>query len=142
VQGRLVIRRILLAVDTQRDAGRAVALAGELGIHLGATVTVLHVREWLLGPSGPFDDGGRRSIDLVQGVCERLRSRGLLVRCEIRSTYFAFTAQRIVEVASEQAADLIVLGPHRKGLSISAILGRDVTSAVLKGARVPVMIAA
>lgn len=129
-------------MDTEGDAGRAESLAGELGNHLGATVTVLHVREWLLGPSGPFDDGRQRSIDLVRGISERLQSQGLHVRREIRSTYFAFTAQRSVEVASEDGADLIVLGPHRKGTSIRAILGMDVTSGGLKGATVPVMIAA
>jgi nucleotide-binding universal stress UspA family protein len=137
-----MIRRILLAVDAENDSRQAESLAAELGKRLGAEVTVLHVREWLLGPSGPFDEGARRTMSLIQEVSERLQAKGLHVQHEIRSTYFAFTARRIVEVAQVQAADLIVLGSHRRARSIRNILRRDVTTEVLRDAAAPVLVAA
>jgi nucleotide-binding universal stress UspA family protein len=134
-----MIRRILLAVDGEGEV-RAETLAAELAGSLAAEVTVLHVREWLLGPAGPFDEGKEPTADLVERVAGRLRARGVPVRVQVRSAYFAHTPQQIVEAAQEQDVDLIVLGTHR-GSGVAGSAFGDVTGKVIRRARVPVLVA-
>jgi nucleotide-binding universal stress UspA family protein len=136
-----VIRKILLVVDATNHAREAEALAAELAIGFSAEVIVLHVRQWILGPAGPFDEGTQRSTELVDGVAGRLRERGVRVRPEVRSAYFAHTAREIVEAASEDEADLIVMGSHGASGIMPTVLGR-VTHKLLQLTHVPVLVAA
>jgi nucleotide-binding universal stress UspA family protein len=136
-----MIETILLAVDTGSGDHQAERLAAELATSLGAEVLVLHVREWLLGLGGPFDEGEGRTANLVRDVAERLRARGLRVRYETTATYFAFTARRIVDAARAEGADLIVLGPHPRSRLLRSALGTDVSGRGAAESQVPVLVA-
>lgn len=136
-----MIRKILLAVDATKPAREAEALAAELAARFSAEVIVLHVRQWILGPAGPFDEGRRRTAELVEDVAGRLREQGVRARPEIRSAYFARTARRIVEAAADDEADLIVVGSYGASGFRGTVLG-GVTHKLLQLAHVPVLVSA
>jgi nucleotide-binding universal stress UspA family protein len=135
-----MIRKILLAVDDRKDWKKGEMLAEELGEKLSAEVVVLHVREWIFGPRGPSDEGRGRSFEVVERVTRTLRDHGVTVRPKLRSGFPTRTAQQIVEVATSENADLIVVGPHRRHGLIGSMSG-DVTDRVVRLSRVPVLVA-
>jgi nucleotide-binding universal stress UspA family protein len=134
-----VINKILLAVDGSEGSSAAEALALDVGRRLSAEVVVLHVCGWVFGPSGPFDEGPRRSYELADRVARRLADHGLRARPRVRSTTFARTAREIVEVARNEDVDLIVMGCHR-GAGRRRSLHGGAIDRVLQLATIPVLV--
>ena len=139
-EGSAVIQKILLAIDASEHSKKAIPLAAEIAERLGAEVTVLHVREWVMGPGGPLDEGASEADRLVKAVVSQLRGAGLTARGEVLGDYFGHTARRIVAAADSSGADLIVMGS--RGVSdLTGILLGDVAHKVLQLATTPVLVA-
>jgi nucleotide-binding universal stress UspA family protein len=134
-----VINKMLLAVDESEGSHAAERLAEELGRNLFAEVVVLHVREWVFGPSGPFDEGPRRSYLAAERVAGRLCDHGLRARPEVRSAFFWSAARAIVEVARREGVDLIIMGCHREAGHRRSLLS-GVTDRVLQMSTLPVLV--
>jgi nucleotide-binding universal stress UspA family protein len=116
-----VFQHILLATDFSEASERAVELAAGLGRALRARVTVLHVYPSAsatppqLAAAARAWPGAIRAQARIDRTVDRVRARGVEADGMLR---FGLLPERIVEVALELAADLIVVGTHgRKGLA-------------------------
>ncbi len=121
---------ILLAVDGSRFADAAAVAAGNLAKRCGLPVTVLSVCA--------NDD---LKCDMVQAMADRvrdlLRKDGVAADSVVKE---GNPAKAIVEAASENECDLIVLGSHgRTGLD--RILMGSVSQQVIVQAKCPVLVA-
>lgn len=135
-----MIQKILLAIDTSEHAKVAVTLAAEIASMCGAEVTVLHVREWLLGARGPLDEGAREAEALVEAALDDLKHAGVTAHGDVQGGYFGHVARRIVAAAEESGVDLIILGA--RGVSdLANILLGDVVHKVLQLSNAPVLVA-
>ncbi len=118
--------KILLAVDGSEHSDEAARAIESRPWPPGTSVRVLSVVSSFVIPPPPgpaWSDGGGAEVSfrehmklhaeiLVQGVAERLRSRGLAVETEVR---IGDPRSEIVDGARDWSADLIVLGS--RGLS-------------------------
>lgn len=136
------IRRILLASDLSECSLPAVDYAVQLANTFSASVTILHVIEWRsLGASFTVDDFTewdrlRESIESrLSDMAEQLRSKGATAQCVLKT---GSPADAILDLAKEQACDMVVMGTHgRRG--VSRLLIGSVAEAVLRRADCPVL---
>ncbi len=132
-------RRILLAVDGSHYAREVLSLGVLAAREANADVTVLHVREWLLGPAGPLDQGETEASGVVETACAFLRDLGVRATGELRGAYFGHVPREIVDAGRELNADLVIMG--RAGVSglMDGLLG-SVTEKVLHLSDAPVLV--
>lgn len=135
-----LIQRILLAVDTPTHSREAIRLASQIARRMGMEVVVLHVREWILGPRGPFDEGEREAERIVGEVARELRDDGVRTRVEVRSGYVGHAAREIVHAARVRRASMIVMDRSDSSDLRGFLLG-SVTDKVLQLADQPVLVA-
>lgn len=136
------MRHILLATDLSESSLPAVDCALQMGRKFHASVTILHVMEWRsLGVSFSMSafagwEKLRESIETrLLDMTERFKAEGSTARCLIKE---GSPADVILEVAQEQACDMIVMGTHgRRG--VSRLLLGSVAEAVLRRADCPVL---
>jgi nucleotide-binding universal stress UspA family protein len=122
-----MIKRIVLALDGSPEAKHALPVAQELAQALGASVTIVHVREMMLAP---VVGGVTRRIDeqeveaAVRGDLASLNDAGVDADLRIvASTYAGGPAHEIAEVASEVGAGLIVAGARGHGVIKGLLVG-------------------
>lgn len=138
------IKTILVSVDLAEGSDRVLDYAVDFASKLGARLTLLHVYNLPVYnfPDGSFvptaevaaqvGDAARRSLD---ATVARLKERGVDVTGILRS---GSPAQEICSVATEVAADLIIMGTHGRGTLGRALLG-STANAVVRSAPVPVL---
>lgn len=114
--------KVLVATDFSEPAGRAVERALDIARRYGASLHLVHVWEAPLIVGGaiagadvdwsaPLEQAARARLD---GQIERLREDGVEVTASLRS---GTAWDRIVVLAGEVGADLVVVGTHgRTGL--------------------------
>jgi universal stress protein A len=118
----MAYRHLLCAVDLAEDAPRVAARAQELAARFGATLTLLHVVEYI-----PVDPAGEALLpppieverDLVAGARKRLDALGEScgVASERRIVVVGNIRAEIVATAADRGCDLVVLGARgRHGL--------------------------
>jgi nucleotide-binding universal stress UspA family protein len=134
------IRRILFAVGSEDDAGAPADLVADLASSLSAETVVLHVRRWLLGPSGPFEEDASTARLLAHHVAGKLERRGILVRRKTGSAFFTRTARAIVDVAVAERADLVVVGSRPVPIGRESPPSKTAIR-VLEAAPIPVIVA-
>lgn len=129
------MKTILLATDFSERSDRAFRRASLLARQVGATLVVVHVVD---------DDQPRRILDsdreAAAGLLEDLRAtvrRVDGIACETRLV-LADPFAGIAQAAAESAADLLVIGPHRRQALRDVFVGttaertiRSVTTPVL-----------
>ncbi len=119
------IRRILVPVNNTAVARKALEAAAELAQCLGATLSLLHVRE---------PHPGRTIEDLCAWVPEAQR-----VRCQIEEvTREGEAAREIIAHASERSCDLLVIGAQHRRFLDSTVMG-GTTLRVVRHAPCPVL---
>lgn len=135
-----MFERILLAVDGSEHSTKAVPVAGDLARRYGGEVIVLHVREHELGFSGDIDvETPQEAIDLVDGVLRTLKDQDTNVRGEVVRVPLGQTPRAILDLAKDEAVDLIVMGT--RGLSDwGRLLMGSVAHKVVHLAEVPVLV--
>ena len=131
------VHEVVVGTDFSPGAHYAVLYAGELAKALGAGLMVVHVDE--KAAFVPGSDLAKaesrldraRIDDLVRELVERdVRARGV-VRAGL-------AARGLCEAATEQSADLLVLGVHGRSCLPNAVLG-SVAERVLREAPCPVV---
>jgi len=132
--------KIILAVDGSEACERAVPLAAELARAGGGEVVVVHVAETFVSWSVAVDaETPSEATDLADGLVRTLKDLGVSARSEIRTAVHGFAAKTILEVADEEAADLIVVGCRGRG-DLSGLLVGSVTRKILHLAHIPVLV--
>lgn len=117
-------QHLLCAVDLADDAPRIAARAKDLAIRFGATLTLLHVVEYI-----PVDPAGEALLpppleverDLVAGATKRLAALGeeCGVAADRQLVVVGNIRAEIVATASTRGCDLVVLGARgRHGLGV------------------------
>ncbi len=104
------IRHVLCPVHDTESSRRALALAAGISACFDASLTVLHVNE----PSG-----GKPVSNLCAWAPQELRAR-----CEIRELVrHGDASQEIVQLATEEPYDLVVMGAERRRFFDGMVLG-------------------
>ena len=136
------IDRILVPVDLSEQSPLVVEHAAALGETYGAPLDLLHVVEEAAFPSAygvdPLSptqpDVQERAREALEALAAEIEGAGAAVRTHVLAGY---AARDIVDFASEQAADLIVMATHgRTGLQ--RFLIGSVTEKVVRSAPCPV----
>jgi len=111
-------RRILLALDREGLAERALPVVIALARRSLAEVVVVSVRdaETGLGPAGA-------TAEATSAVVARLESEGVRACAEVMSTHARSVASVIVEAARRLHADLVALGSRGRGDLAGLLLG-------------------
>ncbi len=118
------IRRVLVATDFSEIADGALDYGRALAEHFGGTLHVLHVADVLqpiaVGVEGYFadvsdlqrevDEAARQQLDAC--LARKGISAGITVPVVLTSP---MVAQTIVDYASEQQIDVVVVGTHGRG---------------------------
>jgi len=134
-----VFERILLAVDGSEHSAKTVPVASDLAKRYGATVTVLHVREFQKRHGADIDiDPEADSESYVSGVVEQLEAAGVTARGETHRVGAGQVPKEIVDMASGVDAGLIVMGTRGRTEWQSLLVG-GVAHKVLAHASCPVL---
>ena len=131
--------RVLIAVADASQVGPVVELARRSGVG-EARVLHLNLRESYGGRRFPLETDATASYAAEAAVFE-LRMAGLAASGQVRHALIGKAAEAITAEATEWGADLIILGPPRRGQLASRLRG-SVTLNVIKHAPCPVLVAA
>jgi nucleotide-binding universal stress UspA family protein len=137
---RPMFQRILLAVDGSENSYRAIPVAADLARRYEGEVIVLHVREHELTWGADIDiETDREAITLVDDIVRRLKEDEVNVSGDVIRVAVGNAAKAIVDVASRDRVDLIVMGT--RGLSEwGRLLMGSVADKVLHLAGCPVLV--
>jgi nucleotide-binding universal stress UspA family protein len=130
-------RRILVATDFSPDSKRAVETAAGLARALGTEVVVVHVDEPLLEltHSNEHVHRRRRANAALDRLARTLVASGIPARASLR---VGKPAPEIVAAATEQDAELLVIGTRGLSMTAAALLG-GVAYDVIRKATCPVL---
>lgn len=139
------IQRVLCPVDLSACSRHALAYASTLAQWYGARLTVLHVFELFISPqllpvdpramATSYPSRNEIATDVARFV-EPLKDPRVAIDLLVEEGH---VARKIVEIATELPADLIVIGTHGRGGVEHLLLG-SVTEKVLRKAACPVLI--
>jgi len=132
-------QRVLIAVADASQVGPTVELARRAGVR-EARVLHLSLRESYGGRRFPLETDAVASYAAEAAVFE-LRMAGMATSGQVRHALIGKAAEEITAEATEWGADLIILGPSRRGELASRLRG-SVTLKVLQHAPCPVLVAA
>ena len=132
-------QRVLIAVADAGQVGPVVELARRAGVR-EARVLHLNLRESYGGRRFPLEKDAAASYAAEAAVFE-LRMAGVATSGQVRHALIGKAAEEITAEAAEWGADLIILGPSRRGEIASRLRG-SVTLKVLQHASCPVLVAA
>jgi nucleotide-binding universal stress UspA family protein len=132
-------QRALIAVADADQVGPVTELARRAGVH-HARVLHLNLRESYGGRRFPLETDAAASYPAEAAVFE-LRMAGMTASGHVRHAMIGKAAQAITAEAAQWDADLIILGPARRGELATRLLG-SVTLQVLQHAPCPVLVAA
>ena len=132
-------QRVLIAVADADQVGPVVELARRAGVR-EARVLHLNLRESYGGRRFPLETDAAASYAAEAAVFE-LRMAGMTASGQVRHAVIGKAAEAITAEATEWGADLIILGPSRRGELATRLLG-SVTLHVLQHTPCPVLVAA
>jgi len=131
-------QRVLIAVADASQVGPLVELARRSGVG-EARVLHLNLRESYGGRRFPLETDAAASYAAEAAVFE-LRMAGMTTSGLVRHALIGKAAEAITAEATEWGADLIILGPSRRGEFATRLRG-SVTLQVLQHAPCPVLVA-
>jgi universal stress protein A len=132
-----LVHHIVVGTDFSADSRKAVAYAGELAKALGARLTVVHVDEKAAFVPGSdlAKAEGRADQTHMDAAVRELTDRAVRARGLVRP---GLPAQGLCDVASEERADLVVVGGRGRECFAGVVLG-SVAERVLRDAPCPVL---
>jgi nucleotide-binding universal stress UspA family protein len=135
-----MFEKILLAVDGSAPSDRATKESIDLATKLGSEVIVVHVKETERTWAGAYElESLEEANELVDRAVRDLKDAGISARGEIQRSVYGRAARVILELASAEGADVIVLGS--RGLSdLAGLVLGSVTHKVLHLAHCPVLV--
>ena len=131
-------RRVLIPIQDATQAEHAVELARRAGAS-EARVLHLNLRESYGGRRFPLETDAAASYAAEAAVFE-LRMAGMTASGEVGHALIGKAADAITAEAAEWGADLIILGPSRRGEFATRLRG-SATLQVLQHAPCPVLVA-
>ncbi|MEO6796682.1 MAG: universal stress protein [Candidatus Dormibacter sp.] len=133
--------KILLAVDCWPESRAAVSAASEIARALGGQVLVLHIQERHHARGVAWEPGlPGDSEELADSTVYRLARRGIPAGGILRVALVGRVPEEIANVASDECADLIILGT--RGLScLEGLFSESVGHRLIRLADQPVLIA-
>jgi nucleotide-binding universal stress UspA family protein len=134
-------KNILVATDFSEASEAALQLATSLARETGATIHLVHVRkphslyrvDAKYGEVPPFPE-----LDDLQPVLEKVVPSDPSVPCRHWLSSSDYVAKKILQLADENHADLIMMGTHGR-TGISRMLMGSVAAEVLRQAKCPVL---
>jgi nucleotide-binding universal stress UspA family protein len=148
-----MIRKILVATDGSRTAGKAVAYAVGLAQQLGPKTSltllgVIDLRDLLTQGVSPAMMPSRAIMETkdflklatagyLDKALSECREKGVRAQRVVRTGH---TVEEIVKEAAAGKADLIVLGSHGRSALKAAVLGSAAFGVVHKQTNIPVLI--
>jgi nucleotide-binding universal stress UspA family protein len=145
-----MFKKILIPLDGSELAERALEPAIRIAEKFGSEVILLRVavpETMLVGLGGltpqpyeVYDADLRRDQEEAEAYLSGIKTRWAAAKVPIRTEVISGTPpEMIVEAAQEAGADLVVMSTHgRSGLS--RLIYGSVAEAVLRGARVPMLL--
>jgi nucleotide-binding universal stress UspA family protein len=134
--------RIVVAVHTPDRSKPALDLVRHLATEGVTQVQVLHLREReLSGYAWYSRESGREASYVAEAAIFELRMAGFAAGGNVRYAIVDRVAEGILREAKAFNADLIVLGPPRRGELFGRLFG-SVTTRVLRRSSCPVIVAA
>ncbi len=119
-----MFERILVAVDGSPHSSKTLPVAADLAKRYGASVTVLHVREFERYEGSDVDLGPEQdSASIVEEAVELLRAKGVEATGEVRRVTPGATPDEITGAAEKAGVELIVLGTRGMSEWRSLLLG-------------------
>jgi nucleotide-binding universal stress UspA family protein len=144
-EGGEMVSSIVCGVDGSPEARAALRVAAELADRLDARLVAAHVVQ----PPAPMPGVGPTARGLAAISVDALLAGGtalleqILEEAELpeasRRIVLGFTADRLADLADEEAAELIVVGSRGRGGLKAAFLG-SVSTALIGVARCPVLV--
>lgn len=135
--------KFLLAVDGSAHSDKAVAEAGRLASAAGAEVVVVHQRSDTAadhGPTVPSPAGAEQAQSLVDTAVAALVAAGVSsARGRVLRGLHGEEAQAVLEVAREEEADMIIVGPRGIGRLAGLLVG-SVTNRLVQLSDRPVLV--
>jgi nucleotide-binding universal stress UspA family protein len=131
-------QRVLIAVADAGQVGPVVELARRAGVR-EARVLHINLRESYGGRRFPLETDAAASYAAEAAVFE-LRMAGMTASGRVTHAMVGKAAEAITAEATEWGADLIILGPSRRGEFATRLFG-SVTLQVLQHAPCPVLVA-
>jgi nucleotide-binding universal stress UspA family protein len=131
-------QRVLIAVADAGQVGPVVELALRAGVR-EARVLHLNLRESYGGRRFPLETDATASYAAEAAVFE-LRMAGIAASGQVRHAVIGKAAEAITAEAAQWGADLIILGPSRRGEFATRLFG-SVTQRVLQYTPCPVLVA-
>ncbi len=133
------MKHILAAIDGSEASFRALAHAAELASLLNAELTILIVRLVIVGRRDVYAAVSKEDVDKIQNQARDSALSAGATKVSVVVASSRDTAFKIVDVAIEKDADLIVMGASGKGGFKAFVLG-SVSQDVLKKSACPVTI--
>jgi len=138
------IKSLLVAVDGSEFSDKAVRYACAMGSSLGAEVVLLHVVPMLVSATPYHDTISDQPFLALQKVGEDILAKAkeiaVALKCEVTELIsHGDPANKIVDIATERNADLIIMGS--RGVSgIKRLFVGSISDKVMNQAPCPVMI--
>jgi nucleotide-binding universal stress UspA family protein len=135
-----MFKHILVAIDGSTNSRAALPAAIEVAKKFGGEIVVLHVSEHDRGHAVVFSlESPAEATMLVGDAVKNARDAGVTARGELRDVAAGHVAKAIVEEASANDIDMVVMGS--RGLSdVEGLLVGSVTHEVMQAANVPVLV--
>jgi nucleotide-binding universal stress UspA family protein len=131
--GALMFQRILIPVSDCPCSERAAETAVQLSRLLGCKLVFVHV---LIGEEAELEEGREIAQQLLERMAQTARFQPVL---RLTTVDGKSIAERILEVARDEQADLIVIGTHGRQGAERLVLG-SVAQAVAGSSEIPVQI--
>jgi universal stress protein A len=136
-------RKILIAVDDSPRAAEAVNVGVQLAESLGAAIGFINVFDPSVGPGAIWGLSADRIAEMSEEAGKQLvatfRHRTAALSGVREWIEPGMPASKIIDVAKEWPADLVVIGSHARSKVAGLLLG-SVTQAVLHHAPCPVLV--
>ena len=140
------MKTILVPIDFSDCAPRVVEAAAAMARAFSAKLLLLHIAAaepefigYKPGPQSVRDSVARELADehrRIHDISQELEASGISVTPLVIQGY---PVEKIIEEATRQNADLIVMGSHGHGLLRSLLVG-SVTEGVMRNASCPVLV--
>jgi nucleotide-binding universal stress UspA family protein len=108
-----MFKRLLVAIDRSASADVTISFATAIAQHVGASVHLLHVNEYVVGSRYIPLATDEEATQLVADGVHQLLSEGIRTTASVRRAPYRQVAHRIVSAADEFSADVIILGSRR-----------------------------
>jgi len=135
--------KLVVAVDGSEHSAKAVAAAGRLAAASGAEVVIVHQRSDSAsdhGPAVPSSEGVDEAQSLVDSATAAVLAAGAAsARGRVVRGLHGEEAQAILDVAREEDADIIVVGPRGLGRFAGLLVG-SVTDRLVQLSDRPVLV--